>query len=291
MALGQLLDDDVLDREMQVKVSMIPANAVNTAAFKIDVAIGGRVDYPAGAAARKDGFDIRETTLMTGTLEDHIEQTFAPFVAFPQELRVGGESGQVEQSMGFLRGQRTSPSFLRGLAGGDVRLGSLPDDPMTAVVCRTPGERSWRIVGKFASLERALAAAAVLIGLAQDLTAALRQIYIVEHTLLRFARLAPDQEGSAGFAYSFTISVVVSAEPGDLDPKEYRAGVREVIRRNAPSHIVVECCFLRPHRMARFEQLYRAWQQALRRGDLPQIIVTSTRLRSFLESVTKEETG
>ncbi|MHB8691169.1 MAG: phytoene desaturase family protein [Solirubrobacteraceae bacterium] len=73
VALGQLLDDDVLDRETQVKVSMIPANAVNTAAFKIDMAIGGRVDYPAGAAARKDGFDIRETTLMTGTLEDHIE--------------------------------------------------------------------------------------------------------------------------------------------------------------------------------------------------------------------------
>jgi phytoene dehydrogenase-like protein len=52
---------------------MIPANAVNTAAFKIDVAVGGRVDYPAGAANRKDGFDIRQTTLMTGTLEDHVE--------------------------------------------------------------------------------------------------------------------------------------------------------------------------------------------------------------------------
>jgi len=73
VALGQLLDDDSLDRETQLKVSMIPANAVNTAAFKIDVAVGGRIDYPAGAAKRRDGFDIRRTTLMTGTLEDHVE--------------------------------------------------------------------------------------------------------------------------------------------------------------------------------------------------------------------------
>jgi phytoene dehydrogenase-like protein len=73
VALGQLLDDGVLDRETRTKVSMIPANAVNTAAFKVDIAVAGRVGYPAGEARRKDGFDIRETTLMTGTLEDHIE--------------------------------------------------------------------------------------------------------------------------------------------------------------------------------------------------------------------------
>jgi phytoene dehydrogenase-like protein len=72
VALGQLLDDGVLDKEMAAKVSMIPANAVNSAAFKIDFAVGGRVGYPAGEAHRKDGFDIRRTTLMTGTLEDHI---------------------------------------------------------------------------------------------------------------------------------------------------------------------------------------------------------------------------
>jgi phytoene dehydrogenase-like protein len=71
VALGKLLDEDVLDRQTRLKVSMIPANAVNTAAFKIDVAVGGRVDYP--AAKRKDGFDVRQTTLMTGTLEDHVE--------------------------------------------------------------------------------------------------------------------------------------------------------------------------------------------------------------------------
>jgi phytoene dehydrogenase-like protein len=72
VVLGQLLPEGTLSQQMQATVSMIPANAVNSAAFKIDMAVGGRVGYPAGEAARTDGFDIRETTLMTGTLEDHI---------------------------------------------------------------------------------------------------------------------------------------------------------------------------------------------------------------------------
>ena len=52
---------------------MIPANGVNVAAFKIDFAVGGRVDYPKAAAKRRDGFDVRRTTLMTGTLEEHYQ--------------------------------------------------------------------------------------------------------------------------------------------------------------------------------------------------------------------------
>jgi phytoene dehydrogenase-like protein len=74
VALGQLLPADALDRNMQNKVAMIPANSINTAAFKIDIAVGGRVGYPRAEAKRSDGFDVRRTTLMTGTLEDHIAQ-------------------------------------------------------------------------------------------------------------------------------------------------------------------------------------------------------------------------
>jgi phytoene dehydrogenase-like protein len=73
VVLGELLDDGVLDRKTTNKVAMIPANAVNSAVFKVDFAVGGRVGYPAGEARRKDGFDIRRTTLMTGTLEDHMQ--------------------------------------------------------------------------------------------------------------------------------------------------------------------------------------------------------------------------
>jgi phytoene dehydrogenase-like protein len=57
---------------MSTKVAMIPANSANTAAFKIDFAVGGRVGYPRAEARRADGFDVRRTTLMTGTLEEHL---------------------------------------------------------------------------------------------------------------------------------------------------------------------------------------------------------------------------
>ncbi|WP_067671507.1 phytoene desaturase family protein [Nocardia miyunensis] len=72
VALGPLLADGVLDRQTCNKVAMIPANSVNAAAFKIDFAVGGRVGFPKAAAKRRDRFDVRRATLMTGTLEEHM---------------------------------------------------------------------------------------------------------------------------------------------------------------------------------------------------------------------------
>lgn len=76
VTLGKLLDEGVLDRNMRNRVRMIPANAINSAAFKIDVAVGGPLTYPKAQAKRKqrDGVDVRRTTFMTGTLQDHIDQ-------------------------------------------------------------------------------------------------------------------------------------------------------------------------------------------------------------------------
>ncbi len=79
VTLGQLVEPGTLDRTMENRVRMIPINSINAAAFKIDMAVAGRVGYPAGEAARKrrDGADIRRTTFMTGTLEQHIDQMLA----------------------------------------------------------------------------------------------------------------------------------------------------------------------------------------------------------------------
>ena len=74
VTLGKLLPPGTLDREMTNRVAMIPSNAVNSAAFKIDYAVGGRVGYPLAEAKRTDGVDIRRTTFMTGTLEDLMDQ-------------------------------------------------------------------------------------------------------------------------------------------------------------------------------------------------------------------------
>ncbi|MFE3000548.1 phytoene desaturase family protein [Nocardia sp. NPDC059246] len=76
IALGKLLDDGVLDSATRAKVAMLPANANNSATFKIDMAVSARVGYPAAEARRKlrDDADIRRTALMTGTFEDQIAQ-------------------------------------------------------------------------------------------------------------------------------------------------------------------------------------------------------------------------
>jgi hypothetical protein len=227
-----------------------------------------------------------------------IDDSFTPSAAFADEPRGAGDPESIEQSAAMLRGQRATLNFLRGFAaGGDIRLGTLPGNDLIAVVCRAPGETMWRLAGTFASRARALAAADRLATLAENLTASFRQLHIVEHTLLRFGRRhaaeemhdSPPRHSHQPFVYSFTVTAVLSAGPGGLDPREYRIGVREVIRRNTPAHIVVEYAFLRPRRMARFERLYRSWQQALRRRDPVQIAIASRALRSFLARVTGVE--
>lgn len=76
VTLGSLLAPDVLDRHLRERIGFIPANSANVAPFKIDMAVGGRLTFPRAQEkrARRDGFDVRRTTLMTGTLEDHCAQ-------------------------------------------------------------------------------------------------------------------------------------------------------------------------------------------------------------------------
>jgi phytoene dehydrogenase-like protein len=76
LAYGRLLEDGVLDSATVAKVAILPASGNNSATFKIDMALSGRVTYPKGAARRRgiDDFDIRKTALMTGTFDDNIRQ-------------------------------------------------------------------------------------------------------------------------------------------------------------------------------------------------------------------------
>jgi hypothetical protein len=137
-----------------------------------------------------------------------------------------------------------------------------------------------------------------------------RQLYIVEHSLLRFGRFlrgeAHEEHGEAHegygeaheehrqhrqhgrphgaepFACSFTVSAVVSGSPGPERDAAFEQAAREVLRRNAPAHVAVEHCFLSPSQMRRFEELHRAWREALQQRKGRAIIHTSMRLRSFL---------
>ena len=236
-----------------------------------------------------------------GTHADHIEQHFTPLELLAEEQPDAAQSDELaEHAAASLRGHRASETFLRGLAEGEIRLGTLPGDTMVTVACRAAPGSPWQLAGKYASHERAIAVVVVLTRLAKDLIEAFRQLYIVEHVLLRFGRRwhSDEQgEGSApethspphhdAFLYSFTITAVVSDAPAWVDPVEYRTGVAEVIRRNAPAHVVADYCFLRPGRMAVFELLYYAWSGALRDGDPAQIAVRSQELRRFLQRASR----
>ena len=76
VALGELLEPDVLDTSTQAKVATLPANANGAATFKVDLAIAGQVKYTSAQAARdrRDGADLRRTSLMTGTFADQLAQ-------------------------------------------------------------------------------------------------------------------------------------------------------------------------------------------------------------------------
>jgi phytoene dehydrogenase-like protein len=80
VTLGELLAEGVLDRKTRDSVRYMPANYLNVAPFKIDSAVGGRLTYTKAERRRQgrhDAVDIRKTTFMTGTLEDHMAQLHA----------------------------------------------------------------------------------------------------------------------------------------------------------------------------------------------------------------------
>jgi phytoene dehydrogenase-like protein len=90
VVLGKLLPESAKDREFKNKIDFIPANSVAVAPFKIDYAVGGPVTYPKARAkrAKRDDMDIRKTTFMTGTLEQHIAQHKACLRGEPVDFRL-----------------------------------------------------------------------------------------------------------------------------------------------------------------------------------------------------------
>jgi hypothetical protein len=185
-----------------------------------------------------------------------------------------------------LRGQTITPAFLR--AAGSIenfRVGSLPGENTVAVVCKSPSDSDWRLVWKYTDVQSVDVGG--LTNLFKRLKRHCGQLYIVEHILLRFGR-SGHHDPQRKFAFSFTITAVVSTPPHANNDEEYKTIVRDVIRQNTPSHIVVEYCFLRSHQLRRFESLYWEWRSALRHRIRSEIISTSDHLRDFLRRCGRE---
>jgi hypothetical protein len=170
------------------------------------------------------------------------------------------------------------PARLLGPEGAveEMRLGRLPGESHTAVVWRSPGSPEWRLAGKYADRAAAEAGGRAFAALLAALSGHAQQLYVVEHNLLRHGEVA-------GFDYDFTFTAVLSPPPRQRLDAEYLAFARGVLRQNAPAHLAVEVCFLRPRAMLRFEGLYWAWRQALRSGREPLLRDTSAALIRFLE--------
>lgn len=238
-----------------------------------------------------------------GRVAEHIEAEFAPVASLAQKL--GSVDDRQQDFTAAMRGQRVTEGFLRAAADlRNLEAGVLPGETAVTLVCRTCDESKWRLVGKYPDLESAVTAASGLAEIAQLLTRYSRQLYIVEHTMLRFGRSGNHHEPEASpeepddrdrahskFVYSFTVTAVVSTALATEAGSEYRTIVEQIIRENVPSHIVSELCFLRPVQMRSFEALYWEWREALREQNARRIVLTSARLRRFLQRCERRPPG
>ena len=254
---------------------------------------------------------------------DYIEENFAPVTAYVDE---GGPSS-IERPeriapppppTPLLRAQPVTEEFLRAAERKEnFRVGSLPGETTFALVCKSPSETDWYMVARYPDLQSALASVRPIVEQMRALYNYSQQLYIVEHTLLWYERPkhdgdtyigdeadsafgeeeefahddAPEFTPEVDFSYRFTITAVVSALPRQLNDRDYRKIVREVVRQNTPAHIVDDYCFLRPLQMRRFEALYWDWRRALRHRRRREIIITSDRLRSFLQECQQARGG
>lgn len=227
---------------------------------------------------------------------DHIREHFAPLP--PAGETGAGRAAAAQPPPGLLRGQSVTEAFVQ--AGGRLehcRIGSLPGETGVALVCKSPAQAEWRLVGKYADEDAACAAAYALVELLRALGRRCQQLYVVEHTLLRFGAVPPqgpeddeaqaDEEGAEssppqGFLYSFTVTAVISTCPEQRDDPGYRRFAREVLRQNAPAHVALETCFLGACEMRVFEARYWEWREALRHGDRQRLARASARLRRLL---------
>jgi hypothetical protein len=153
--------------------------------------------------------------------------------------------------------------LIAAAAPHQYRIGTLPGESKWAVVCRAPSQPLWQLAATSEEKSDALAAASALLRTARAIHRQARRLYVVEHSLLRFAPVEADGD----FEPSFTLSAVVTVPVRDAVDPGYRARVCNILRSNTPAHIVVRGCFLRFSRICEFERLYWRWRDELRLGE------------------------
>lgn len=204
----------------------------------------------------------------------YMEEHFVPVTAYP-------EPGDIPEISSVLKGAAATEELIdRAHDPSHLFIGKLPGEDTVVLVCRT-ASGGWLLIDVHTSTESAVREAYALSRRLTTVHHARTQLYIVEHTLLRFGR--PRRRKRDRFVYSFTLTAVAGLPTAQRMNRDNRTMVEEIVRENVPANIVAEVCFLDPWNMIRFELLFSAWRSAVRKGHGFRVALTSARLRVFLE--------
>jgi hypothetical protein len=203
----------------------------------------------------------------------YFEENFRPVSSYP-------EPSHVPDSSSVLKGASLTEDFIGKASNADnLFVGQLPDDKSAAIAHRSAAGGGWTLIDVFDDLESAIGEAYAVCRQLKSVHKARTQLYIVEHTLLRFGRRR--KGGDTGFPYGFTLTAVVGLPSEERKSREDRKVVEQIVRENTPAHILPLFCFLDPCALLKFEHHYDRWREALRkRSGIP---AASARLRQFLE--------
>jgi hypothetical protein len=169
-----------------------------------------------------------------------------------------------------------SPALLAAL--GDparYRVGLHPQTSQVLLICCCD-DGVWWLLGEFGGSGAALEAARRWLACCRPRG---RDLYIVEYVLLRYARTITQDPAES---YSFRLAAVVGVSARQWRDRDWRAQAESIIRENTPTHLALQCHFLRDRPMQRFRQLYRDWRDALASGDARWRARSSARLQGFL---------
>lgn len=245
---------------------------------------------------------------------DLVEEAFEPVPPPPPETARGPWlGGAVPEG-----GRWSLPEELLDGGEPELRVGHLPGDGALTAACRV-GSGWWR-VGRYADRTAAESGCHDFAALLEHLREHHRQLYLVEHLLLRYGRFRTPEPGAwdgggdggtgrhldphhdsghdphhhhhhhhhhggenGGFVYDFSLTAVFLLPKRLRRDRDYRAAAAEVVRSNAPAHVAVDLRFLGPLQGRWFEHLHRDWRLALRNGGRRRRARTSARLRHFLQ--------
>ncbi|MBY6263631.1 hypothetical protein EI613_17170 [Azospirillum sp. 412522] len=244
-----------------------------------------------GATAVDDPDQASFGRPLAANLRPLAESRFLPLDRMLDELGLGefglgdGEDGEADGPgvTGPLSGQRIATPLLEALSDvGRYRMGFMPDQGTLLLVCQA-SDGNWWLVGEYRSPSQALTSAHRLL---RGAGRRRRRLFIVEHTLLRYA-MEVSAAGSIeadGATYSFRISAIIGATQREAMDVNWREAAKAVLRRNTPSHIRVDCLFLGRERMRRFLTLRAGWMDALSQSDPGRRARASLRLERFLQT-------